>query len=47
QLDREPNEDRVAADDVGDGTDDGKRAAFDRDSGKQRYERAPEKDKSD
>ena len=47
QLDRETNEDLVIADDVGDGTDDGKRTAFVWDSGKRRYKRAPEKDKSD
>lgn len=47
QLDRETNEDLVIADDVGDGTDDGKRTAFVWDSGKSRYKRAPEKDKSD
>ena len=47
QLDRETNEDLVIADDVGDGTDDGKRSAFVWDSGKRRYKRAPEKDKSD
>ncbi|ECD5144157.1 Replication protein [Salmonella enterica subsp. enterica serovar Caracas] len=47
QLDRETNEDLVIADDVGDGTDDGKRTAFVWDSGKRRYRRAPEKDKFD
>lgn len=47
QLDRETNEDLVIADDVGDGTDDGKRTAFVWDSGKRRYKRAPEKDKLD
>lgn len=47
QLDRETNEDLVIADDVGDGTDDGKRTAFVWDSSKRRYKRAPEKDKSD
>ena len=47
QLDRETNEDLVIADDVGDGTDDGKRTAFVWDSVKRRYKRAPEKDKSD
>lgn len=47
QLDRETNEDLVIADDVGDGTDDGKRTAFVWDSGKRRYKRAPEKDKFD
>ncbi|SSH67811.1 Replication protein [Klebsiella pneumoniae] len=39
QLDRETNEDLVIAD--------GKRTAFVWDSGKRRYKRAPEKDKSD
>lgn len=47
QLDRETNEDLVIADDVGDGTDDGKRTAFVWDSVKRRYKRAPEKDISD
>lgn len=47
QLERETNEDLVIADDVGDGTDDGKRTAFVWDSGKRRYKRAPEKDKFD
>lgn len=47
QLDRETNEDLVIADDVGDGTDDGRRTAFVWDTGKHRYLRAPEKDKFD
>ncbi|HCN8624122.1 TPA: protein rep [Escherichia coli] len=47
QLDRETNEDLVIADEMGDGTDDGKRTAFVWDSGKRRYRRAPEKDKFD
>jgi len=47
QLDRETNEDLVIADDMGDGTDDGRRTAFAWDSGKRRYRRAPEKDKFD
>lgn len=47
QLDRETNEDLVIADDVGDGTDDGRRTAFAWDTGKHRYLRAPEKDKFD
>lgn len=47
QLDREANEDLVIADDMGDGTDDGKRTAFVWDSGKRRYKRAPEKDRFD
>ena len=47
QLDRETNEDLVIADDVGDGTDDGKRTAFVWDSSKRRYKRAPEKDRFD
>ncbi|WP_186797822.1 protein rep, partial [Escherichia coli] len=42
QLDRETNEDLVVGDDVGDGTDDGKRTAFVWDSVKGRYKRAPE-----
>lgn len=47
QLDRETNEDLVIADEMGDGTDDGRRTAFAWDSGKRRYRRAPEKDKFD
>ena len=47
QLDRETNEDLVIADEMGDGTDDGKRTAFVWDSGKRRYRRAPENDKFD
>ncbi|EBD4965550.1 Replication protein [Salmonella enterica] len=47
QLDRETNEDLVIADEMGDGTDDGKRTAFVWDSEKRRYRRAPEKDKFD
>lgn len=47
QLERETNEDLVIADDIGDGTDDGQRTAFAWDFQKQRYRRAPEKDKSD
>lgn len=47
QLDRETNEDLVVGDDVGDGTDDGKRTAFVWDSVKCRYKRAPEKDRFD
>ena len=47
QLDRETNEDLVIADDVGDGSDDGRRTAFAWDTGKRRYRRAPEKDKFD
>lgn len=47
QLDRETNEDLVVGDDVGDGTDDGKRTAFVWDSVKGRYKRAPEKDRFD